>query len=94
LSGQIGEELGKSARGAADSISEKGQKLGQSKGFQTLSQTASAVKKEIDESSMHALVYKTPVKLRRRKEVPEDMEGRVVEPNLDATGVELHKDSK
>lgn len=43
---------------------------------------------------MHALVYRTPIKLRRRKEVPEDMEGRVVEPNLEATGMELHKDSK
>ncbi|KAF4522027.1 hypothetical protein B566_EDAN010904 [Ephemera danica] len=92
--GQITGELGKSAREAAETISEQSQKLGQSKGFQTLSQTATAVKKELDQSGMQAHMYKPPEKLRMRKEVPEDFEGRVVEPNLEATGMELHKDSK
>lgn len=38
-------------------------------------------------------VYVPPKKLRKRREIVE-VDNRVVEPNADATGVELHKDSK
>lgn len=39
-------------------------------------------------------VYSPPVKLRKRKEVANSSPDKPVEANFDATGVELHKDSK
>lgn len=46
--GQIGEEISKTAKGAAETISEKGQAIGKTGAFQTISQTAEAVRKELD----------------------------------------------
>lgn len=43
---------------------------------------------------MQAYVYKRPTTLRKRKEHSHEPDARVVEPNMDATGMELHKDSK
>lgn len=92
--GQIREELEKSARGAAETISEQSQKLGKSGAFQTISQTAAAVKEELDTTGLKARVYQAPAKLRRRKEVEDIVDNRFVQPNTEATGVELHRDSK
>ncbi|XP_059480540.1 mitochondrial import inner membrane translocase subunit TIM44 [Neocloeon triangulifer] len=92
--GQFTEGIGKTAKDAAESISETGHKIGQTQAFQAISQTASVVKKELDKSGMQVHMYCRPVKLRKRKEVPDDAEEKIVEPNLDATGMELHKDSK
>lgn len=92
--GQLTEELGKSARGAAETISEKSQKLGKTGAFQTVSETAKIVKKELDEGGMNARVYRPPAKLRKRVEAAESEEERVITPNTQATGVELHKDSR
>jgi mitochondrial import inner membrane translocase subunit TIM44 len=92
--GQFTEGIGKSARGAAESISATGQKIGKTQAYQTFTQTATAVKKELDQSSMQAYVYKRPTTLRKRKEHSHEPDARVVEPNMDATGMELHKDSK
>lgn len=92
--GQIREELGKTARGAADTISESGQKIGKTGAFQTISKTAEAVKQELDTSGMHARVYQAPKKLRKRVETDMAQDDRIVEPNMEAMGVELHKDSK
>lgn len=92
--GQLTEELGKSARGAAERLSETGQMLGKSGAFQTISETAKVVKKELDTTSMDAKVYRPPVRLRKRVETPDDADTRVMQPNTDATGLELHKDSK
>lgn len=85
---QLKEGFGK----AAESISESGQKIGQTGAFQTISQTAQAVKKEIDQST-NVQVYRSPEKLRKRLEV-ETVDDRVFSPNTEATGVELHKDSR
>ncbi|KAJ8668827.1 hypothetical protein QAD02_000086 [Eretmocerus hayati] len=92
--GQLGEELSKSARGAAETITEKGQALGKTDAFKTISQTAEVVRKELDTQGMQGRVYCAPRVLRKRKEVLEASDERVVEANFDATGVELHKDSK
>lgn len=92
--GQFTEGIGKSARGAAESISATGQKIGKTQAYQTFTQTATAVKKELDQSSMQAYMYKRPVQLRKRKEFSHEYDARVVEPNEDAMGMELHKDSK
>lgn len=87
--------MGKSAREAAESISEKSQKIGKSSAFQTLSQTAEAVRKELDESAIGARVYQPPLKLRKRVELPNYEDGcESITPNTEATGVELHKDSR
>lgn len=92
--GQLTEELGKSAREAAETLSEQSQKLGKTGAFQTVSQTAKIVKKELDQGGMHARVYRPPAHLRKRVETAEDVDDKVIEPNTDATGMELHKDSR
>nr|XP_012135590.1 PREDICTED: mitochondrial import inner membrane translocase subunit TIM44 isoform X2 [Megachile rotundata] len=92
--GQLGEELTKSAREAAETISEKSQALGKTSAFQTISQTAEAVREELDQQGMHGRVYVPPKKLRKRKDVMEAVDIKQVQPNEEATGVELHKDSK
>lgn len=92
--GQISEELGKSAREAAETLSEKGQQIGKSGAFQTLSQTAETLKKELDESGMKAKVYQAPAKLRKRVEILQEKDDKNISPNTEAMGVELHKDSK
>ncbi|XP_057328737.1 mitochondrial import inner membrane translocase subunit TIM44 [Microplitis mediator] len=91
--GQLGEEITRSAKGAAESISEKSQAIGKSSAFQTISQTAEVVRKELDNNTIHDHVYEPPKQLRKRKQVL-DREDREVEANFEATGVELHKDSK
>lgn len=47
--GQLGEDITKSARGAAEAISEKSQALGKTGAFQTISDTAEAVRNELDQ---------------------------------------------
>lgn len=93
--GQLGEEISKSAKGAAETISEKSQALGKTGAFQTISQTAEVVRKELDHQGIQGRVYVPLTKLRKRKEVAEtSMDEKHVEPNMEARGVELHKDSK
>ncbi|XP_015437368.1 PREDICTED: mitochondrial import inner membrane translocase subunit TIM44 [Dufourea novaeangliae] len=92
--GQLGEEISKSAKGAAESISEKSQALGKTSAFQTISQTAEAVREELDHQGMHGTVYVPPKKLRKRKDIIESENDKCVTPNEEAMGVELHKDSK
>lgn len=46
--GKITEDIGKSAKGATDSIVETGQKISRTAPFKTISETADAVRKEMD----------------------------------------------
>uniref|UniRef100_A0A182T010 Mitochondrial import inner membrane translocase subunit TIM44 n=1 Tax=Anopheles maculatus TaxID=74869 RepID=A0A182T010_9DIPT len=93
--GQLGEELSKTARGVGETLAEKGQVIGQSGAFRGISETAKVVRQEMDNQSIEARVYRSPEKLRKRVEVSMATDpSRVVEPNAEATGVELHKDSK
>ncbi|XP_033189712.1 mitochondrial import inner membrane translocase subunit TIM44 isoform X2 [Bombus vancouverensis nearcticus] len=92
--GQLSEEITKSAKGAAETISEKSQALGKTSAFQTISQTAEAVREELDHQGMHGKVYVAPKVLRKRKDVVESVDSKVVQPNEQAMDVELHKDSK
>ena len=46
--GKISEDIGKSAKGATESIVETGQKISRTAPFKTISETADAVRKEID----------------------------------------------
>ncbi|CAK9828625.1 Mitochondrial import inner membrane translocase subunit TIM44 [Anthophora retusa] len=92
--GQLGEEITKSAKEAAGTISEKSHALGKTSAFQTISQTAEAVREELDHQGMYGRVYVSPKKLRKRKDVIETADDKIVQPNKEATGVELHKDSR
>ncbi|XP_065201735.1 mitochondrial import inner membrane translocase subunit TIM44 [Planococcus citri] len=89
---QLKQEISKTAGKAAESISESGSKIGKTSAFRTISQTAEAVKKEIDDSSFAGNVYQPPTKLRKR--VDATIDSANIAPNEEATGVELHKDSK
>lgn len=88
------ESLGKTAAGAAESFGKTGENLSRTEAFKTVSRGMKAVKEEIDDSTLKgAHMYRSPEKLRKRKEGLAEFV-RVVEENPDATGVELHKDSK
>lgn len=88
--GQIGEEITKSAKGAAETISEKGQALGKTGAFQTISHTAEAVRNELDQHGILGKVYVPLKKLRKRNEAA--VEPREIMPDDKTTGVEMHKD--
>lgn len=92
--GQLGEELSRSAKGVGETISEKGKIIGQSNTFQSISEASKIVRKEIDTQSIQGRVYRSPVKLRKRIETTVSDENRTFEANTEATGIELHKDSK
>lgn len=91
--GRITEEIGKTARGAAESISEKTQKLGSSSTFQSISSATAAVRDELQVTSVDSQVYVAPAKLRKRQETSEG-EARVFTADTSTVDVELHKDSK
>ncbi|PIK43701.1 putative mitochondrial import inner membrane translocase subunit TIM44 [Apostichopus japonicus] len=94
----IGEEVSKTAKGAAEKISKQGEEFTKSRAYQTVSESVKAVKQEIDESTMaKGRPYRAPEKLRMRTETLSsfgDGEQRPIEVNEDATEVVLHKDSK
>ncbi|XP_075977055.1 mitochondrial import inner membrane translocase subunit TIM44 [Anticarsia gemmatalis] len=90
--GKITEDLSKTAKGAAESIADKSQKLGQTSAFRTISQATAVVKEEITPRGLEGRVYISPLSLRKRVEVAADE--RTFSPDTETTGVELHKDSK
>lgn len=90
--GKITEDLSKSARGAAESIADRSQKLGQTSAFRTISQATEVVKNEITPRGLDGRVYIAPLALRKRVQVADDE--RTFSPDTETTGVELHKDSK
>ncbi|XP_067619833.1 mitochondrial import inner membrane translocase subunit TIM44 isoform X1 [Eurosta solidaginis] len=91
---KISEEISKTAKGVSDTITEKGEKIGQTSAFQAISSTTEMIRQEIGSHSINSRVYRSPRTLRKRIEVEPSNDDRVVEPNADVTGVELHKDSK
>ncbi|XP_011185916.1 mitochondrial import inner membrane translocase subunit TIM44 [Zeugodacus cucurbitae] len=91
---KLSEEISKTAKGVTETITEKSEKIGQTSAFQAISTTTEMIKQEIGSQSINSRVYRSPQKLRKRIEVEYASDERVVEPNADATGVELHKDSK
>ena len=86
--------MGKTAKGAAESLSEQSQKLGKTGAFQTLSQTAAAVKHELNQGGLDANIYRPPKKLRRRVETSSVLTEKDVKPDSETLGIELHKDSR
>ncbi|KAF3829506.1 hypothetical protein GH733_003770 [Mirounga leonina] len=91
------EEAAKTAKQSAESVSKGGEKLGKTAAFRALSQGVESVKKELDESVLGQTgPYRRPERLRKRKEFAGEKfkEEKVFEPNEEALGVVLHKDSK
>lgn len=88
--GKIGEGISKTTH----TIGEKAQEISKTGAFQTISKATEAVKQEIDTTSMQGRVYVSPTKLRKRRETSAVQHQKYYEPNIEATGVELHKDSK
>ncbi|KAH7643615.1 mitochondrial import inner membrane translocase subunit TIM44 isoform X3 [Dermatophagoides farinae] len=89
---EAAEELSKQAKKAAEQI----EQISKSDAFQTVSKTVQTVKEEIGETPLStARFYQPPDKLRKRKEYSDQfVSSRPIQPNEEATGVELHKDSK
>ncbi|XP_069042128.1 mitochondrial import inner membrane translocase subunit TIM44 [Lepisosteus oculatus] len=90
------EEATKTAKHSAESVSRSGEKLGKSGAFRAISQGVETVKKEIDDMGQSG-PYRPPPRLRKRTEFlgkSGEMEAKVFEPNEEAMGVVLHKDSK
>ncbi|GBP33926.1 Mitochondrial import inner membrane translocase subunit TIM44 [Eumeta japonica] len=91
--GKLTEELSKTARGAAESISDTSHRLGQTSAFRTISQATEAVRSEMAPRGLEGRVYIAPATLRKRREVAEADE-RTISPDEVTTGVELHRDSR
>ncbi|XP_002740467.1 mitochondrial import inner membrane translocase subunit TIM44-like [Saccoglossus kowalevskii] len=93
----ITEDLGKTAKDAAESVGKQGEQIGKSSAFKAFSQSVKSVKEELDEATTaRAQPYKAPEKLRKRSDrsFQPDLKDKPVEANEDATGMVLHKDSK
>nr|XP_002761726.2 mitochondrial import inner membrane translocase subunit TIM44 isoform X1 [Callithrix jacchus] len=91
------EEVAKTAKQSAESMSKGGEKLGRTAAFRALSQGVESVKKEIDDSVLGQTgPYRRPQRLRKRTEFAGEKfkEEKVFEPNEEALGVVLHKDSR
>ncbi|MBN3274048.1 TIM44 translocase, partial [Polyodon spathula] len=90
------EEAAKTAKHSAESVSKSGEKLGRTGAFRAISQGVETVKKEIDVLGQTGS-YRPPSRLRKRTEFlgkSGSAEDKVFEPNEEAMGVVLHKDSK
>ena len=88
--GKTAEDVGRVVGGAAESI-------GKSGAFKAASTSAATLKEEIEGHTLGGRVYMAPAQLRKRKQTitgDGTVEEKIIEVNEDATGVELHKDSK
>jgi len=90
--GEVGGQIGRQAQSVADTVAEHGSKLASTPQFRAVSGAAAVVRDEIVDANSDSRIYKPPAKLRKRVEVigPE----AIIEPNDEARGMELHKDSR
>ncbi|KAG7161155.1 mitochondrial import inner membrane translocase subunit TIM44-like [Homarus americanus] len=94
---KLTEEATKQAQKVGQTISQKSEELSKTQTYKTISDTAKAVKEEIDHSTFGgagARVYKAPVSLRKRVQRDPEAEKRIIQANAEARGVTLHKDSQ
>jgi len=84
--GEFTQNLGKQAGDATEKIAQSGV-------YKSATEAATTLKEEIDQRALGSHSYRPPLVLRKRKEHIVDTENPI-EINEDATGVELHKDSK
>ena len=88
---EVTEGLTKQAKAAAEVIGKTGEKLADAEAIKTIGKGVQAVSEEVN---IEAGVYRRPEVLRKRKQLSAMTDDRDIKPNEDATGVELHKDSK
>ncbi|XP_063883064.1 mitochondrial import inner membrane translocase subunit TIM44-like isoform X1 [Scylla paramamosain] len=94
---KLTEEATKQAQKVGQTISQKGEEISKTQTYRTISDTAKAMKEEIDQSTFGgagARVYKAPKKLRKRVERDPEAEKRIIQANTEARGITLHKDSQ
>ncbi|KAK7024653.1 Mitochondrial import inner membrane translocase subunit TIM44 [Halocaridina rubra] len=94
---KLSEEASKQAQKVSQTISQKGEEISKTQTFRTISETAKAVKEEIDQSTFGgsgARVYKAPMVLRKRVQRDPEAEKRIIKANTEASGMVLHKDSQ
>ncbi|OQV15373.1 Mitochondrial import inner membrane translocase subunit TIM44 [Hypsibius exemplaris] len=98
----IGKNIGKiaqQAKDAAETVVKQGEQLGGARAVKKISRSVKAVTAEMERNTLER-PYKSPVKLRKRAEFSTMTPEGETEPektfsaNEEATGVELHKDSK
>ncbi|XP_014665323.1 PREDICTED: mitochondrial import inner membrane translocase subunit TIM44-like [Priapulus caudatus] len=89
------EDLAKTAKGAAETITKQTAEIGNTRVFKTVSSGVQAVSEEIQDTAFkRARQYKAPAKLKKRKEVGFESKEKVIEADESTTGMELHKDSR
>ena len=89
---KISEDLSKKAAESAKVVGSMAENIGANQAFQAASKGAESIKEEIEVNNLRGQIYRPPTTLRKRKELHGD--GVEIEANEDATGVELHKDSR
>ncbi|KAF2367268.1 Tim44-like domain [Trinorchestia longiramus] len=78
-------------------ISQTSETISKTRGAQTVRQMTQEMAQELKASELSGSrmkVYRPPTKLRMRRGVNPEAQQRIIEANLDATGVVLHKDSR
>ena len=85
--GEFTQNIGQKAGSAAET-------LGKSDFVKTASTAAATIKEELEGGRLGGQVYRKPIRLRKRKEHSNEQTAEHIEVNEEATGVELHKDSK
>lgn len=94
---KIREGVEEAAKQSAETVSRSGEKIGKTTAFKAISQSVESVKKELDESVLgQSGTYRSPSLLRKRSDFlkDKDKEEKIFEPNEEAMGMVLHKDSK
>lgn len=82
FSAKMTEEATRQAQKVSQTISQKGEELSKTQTFKTISETAKAVKEEIDHSTFGgagARVYRAPRELRKRVERDPEAEQRIIQ---------------
>jgi len=91
---EITGNIGKSTAKAGESLGKAAENISSSKAFKSATSAASNLKDELEGRTLGGRVYRPPAVLRKRNEWEFSGEEKPIEANEDATGVELHKDSK
>lgn len=89
--GEFTSNLGKTAGNFGKVAGEAAENIGKSGVFKSATEAATNLKTEIEGQRLGGTVYRPPAALRKRKS---DTRMEDIEINTEATGVELHKDSK
>jgi len=91
---EITGNIGKSTAKAGESLGKAAENISTSKAFKSATSAASNLKDELEGKTLGGRVYRPPAVLRKRNEWEFTGEDKPIDANEEATGVELHKDSK